>query len=151
MQQRVFSLSAVALMLLLLGGCIVVKDSPAPGCIEYIGFPMAGGCYGKTAILDLSVDPEEECLDITANNCNGGILEVHNGCNEAFVLGGVTIAPGDRAGLDVTEEGNEHSLVEVSSNFSEYIPESDERVQIAGTLGSRAVWVTFTKTGKLCE
>jgi hypothetical protein len=155
MQQREFSLSAVAtavaLMLLLLSGCIVVKDSPAPGCIEYIGFPMAGGCFGKTAILDLSVDPEQECLDITVNNCNGGILEVHNGCNEAFILGGVTIASGDRAGLDVVKEGNGYSLVEVSSNFSDYIPELDERVQIAGTLGSREVWVTFTKTGKLCE
>jgi hypothetical protein len=151
MQQRVFSLSAVALMLLLLCGCIVAKDSPAPGCIEYIGFPMAGGCFGKTAILDLSVDPEEECLDITVNNCNGGILEVDNRCNEAFVLGGVTIAPGDRAGLDMTKEGNGHALVEVSSNFSDYVPESDESVQIAGTLGSRAVWVRFTKTGKLCE
>lgn len=152
MQQKKSALATtVALMVLLLGGCIVVKDSPAPGCIEYIGFPMAGGCFGKTAILNLSVDPEEECLDITVNNCNGGILEVHNGCNEAFILGGMTIASGDHAGLDVVKEGNGYSLVEVNSNFSDYIPELDERVQITGTLGSREVWVTFTKTGKLCE
>jgi hypothetical protein len=151
MLRRRYARLAVALFVLLLSGCIVVKDSPAPGCIEYIGFPVAGGCFGRTAILDLSVEPEEECLDITVNNCNGGILEIHNGCNEVFVLGGATIAPGDRVGLDVVREGSAHSLVEVSSNFSEYVTEVDERVELLGTLGDREVGVAFTKTGPLCE
>jgi hypothetical protein len=142
--------TTVVLMLLLLSSCIV-KDSPAPGCIEYLGPPPVGGCFGKTAILDLRVEPAEACLDITINNCNGGVLEIHNACDEAFKLGGVTISPGDRANLDVVLEGTGHALVEVSSNFSTFIPEADERVELVGTLGEREITVSFTKTRKLCE
>ena len=79
----------VLLLALLLSGCIVTKGSPAPGCVESIGLPMSGGCFGKTVILDLTVEPENECLVITANNCNGGVLEVENSCPETLVLGGV--------------------------------------------------------------
>jgi hypothetical protein len=143
--------AAVAAALFLASGCIVVRDSPAPGCIETVGFPVAGGCFGQTAILDLVVEPDTECLDISVNNCNGGILEAVNGCSEAFALGGVTIAPGDRAGLDVAAGGSGHRLVEVSSNFSEYVPASDERIELAGVLGSQEIRVAFTKTAQLCE
>jgi len=142
--------TTTVLMVLLLSGCIV-KDSPAPGCIEYLGAPPVGGCFGKTAILDLRVEPAEACLEITVNNCNGGVLEIHNGCDETFTLGGVTIAPGDRTSLDVVSKGTGHTLVEVSSNFSTYVPEVDERVELVGTLGGQEVKVSFTKTRKLCE
>ncbi len=143
--------TVVMLLVLWLSGCITVKDSPAPGCIEYVGFPAAGGCSGKTAILDLSVEPEEACLDITANNCNGGVLEIHNECDETFTLGGVPIGPGDYVSLDVVKEDDGFSLVEVSSNFSEYIPQVDEKIELVGVLGSREIWVRFTKTRQLCE
>lgn len=142
-------LAAVTLSLVL-AGCIVVKDSPAPGCIKTIGFRSVGGCFGKTAILDLSVEPASECLDITVNNCNGGVLSIRNGCTEAFTLGGVTIAPGDYESLDVVSEDGEHALVSVSSNFSDYVPEADESVELTGALGSQEVRVAFTKTGPLC-
>ena len=141
----------LTVLLLLLSGCLVVSDSPAPGCIEYVGFPASGGCFGTTAILDLEVNPEENCLDITVNNCNGGILEVYNECSEPFVLGGVTIAPGDNVGLDVVQTGSRHTLVEVYSNFSDYAPQVDERVQLTGTLGNREIQVAFTKTAPLCD
>ena len=144
-------MAAVAPSLLLVSGCIVVKDSLAPGCIEYIGFPAMGGCFGKTAILDLTVEPEVECLDITANNCNGGILEVRNGCSEPLALGGVEIAPLDYVGLDVAEEGGEYLLIEVNSNFSEYAPEADEMIEVGGTLGGQEIRLTFTKTAPLCQ
>jgi hypothetical protein len=142
--------TTILLLALLLSACIV-KDSPAPGCIEYLGAPPVGGCFGKTAILDLRVEPAETCLDITVNNCNGGVLEIHNGCDEAFILGGVTISPSDRANLDVVPEGTGHALVEVSSNFSTYVPEVDERVELVGTLGDQQVQVSFSKTRQLCE
>lgn len=142
----------VLLLALLLSGCIVTKDSPAPGCVESIGLPMSGGCFGKTVILDLTVEPENECLVITANNCNGGVLEVDNSCPETLVLDGVEIPPSARVGLDVIEgENGAYSLIEVSSNFSDYIPEEGKSIVITGSLGSQEVKVTLTKTAQLCE
>ena len=139
-------------VVLLLSGCIVTKDSPAPGCVETIGFQTLGGCLGKTAILDLTVEPENECLEIEANNCNGGVLEVRNTCDERLVLGGVQVEPSEYVSLDVVEgENGEYLLSEVSSNFSDHVPETDAGIEIVGTLGSQEITVAFTKTAKLCE
>ena len=85
------------------------------------------------------------------NNCNGGVLEVRNACEEAVELGGVRIEPQGSVGLDVVAEGDEHALVGVGSNFSEYVPEADERIELIGTVGEQQVRVSFTKTAKLCE
>ncbi len=139
-------------VVLLLSGCIVTKDSPAPGCVETIGIQMLGGCFGKTVILDLTVEPESECLAITVNNCNGGVLEMHNTCGESLVLGKVQVSPSESVSLDVVEErSGEYLLSETSSNFSEHVPDMDERIEIVGTLGSQEIKVAFTKTAKLCE
>ncbi|MBN1888688.1 MAG: hypothetical protein JW850_11895 [Thermoflexales bacterium] len=140
----------VVLLALLLSGCIV-KDSPAPGCIESIGPPMAGGCFGKTVILDLTIAPENECLVIKANNCNGGVLEVDNSCTETLVLDGVEVPSQARISLDVIEENGSYSLVEVNSNFSNYVPAENERLVMTGRLGSQEVRLAFTKTAPLCE
>jgi hypothetical protein len=142
----------VVLLALLLSGCIVTQDSPAPGCVRSIGLPMSGGCFGKTVILDLTIEPENECLVITANNCNGGVLEVDNSCHETLVLDGVEIPSSDHVSLDVIEEeSGTYSLSEVSSNFSTYIPEEDKSITITGLLGNQEVKVAFTKTAQLCE
>ena len=136
----------VTSLVLLLSGCMVTKDSPAPGCVESIGFPMIGGCFGKTAILDLTIEPEHECLDITVNNCNGGVLEVRNSCPETLVLGQVEIPPSDYVSLDVVEEENgAYSLSQVSSNFSDYIPQENKNIVITGLLGSQEIKVTFRR------
>jgi hypothetical protein len=136
---------------MLVTGCLVKKDSPAPGCIEYWGPSPMGGCFGTTAMLDLKVEPQLECLEITVNNCNGGILEVSNSCAEMLDLGQITIHPGDlNVGLDVAKQNGEHVLVSVDSNFSQYIPEEDELVEIHGTLGARDVIISFIKTKALC-
>lgn len=142
----------VVLLALLLSGCIVTKDSPAPGCVKSIGLPMSGGCSGKTVILDLTIEPENDCLVITANNCNGGVLEVDNSCHETLVLGGVAIPSSAHGSLDVVEEENgTYSLREVSSNFSNYIPEEGKSIAVTGLLGSQEVKVAFAKTAQLCE
>ena len=142
----------VLLAVLLLSGCVVVKDSPAPGCVETVGIQMMGGCFGTTAILDLTIEPENECLEITVNNCNGGVLEVRNNCSVGLVLSRVKVPPSGSVSLDlVEEEDGEHSLIETYSNFSEHIPETDQRIEIAGTLGSQEIKVAFTKTAELCE
>jgi hypothetical protein len=144
--------TAIVALILLLGGCIVTQDSPAPGCVKSIGLPVAGGCFGKTAILDLQVEPAPECLALTANNCNGGVIEVRNTCTEILRLGGVEILPSDTASLDVTvDAGGTHALIRVNSNFSDHVPDKDERISFNGTLGTQAIAVTLTKTAQLCE
>ena len=156
MQRSRFSRSALPLIVilsaLLLTGCIVTKDSPAPGCVESIGFPVLGGCSGETVILDLTVEPQNECLTIAVNNCNGGVLEVDNSCLETLILGGVEIPSSDRVSLDVIErENGTYALRGVGGNFSDYVPEEDKSIVIAGLLGDQDVKVTFTKTAPLCE
>jgi hypothetical protein len=141
----------VLLTTVLLAGCMVKKDSPAPACIQYWGPSPMGGCFGTTAILDLEVEPQLECLEITVNNCNGGILEVSNTCAEALALGQIAIHPGERyVGLDVDRQNGQHVLITVDSNFSLYVPEEDEFVEIQGMLGGREVRISFLKTKELC-
>ncbi len=150
-EKRLPAIVVLALFALLLQGCLVVRDSPAPGCVERIGISPMGGCFGKTAILDLSTEPQIECLSIAANNCNGGVLEVRNGCEEALLLGGAMVEPHTSQTLDVVLEGGRHALVRAGGNFSAYVPPADERIELTGTLGEQSLRVAFTKTARLCE
>ncbi len=111
-----------------------------------------GGCFGKTVIMDLEVEPAIDCLTIEVNNCNGGILEVSNLCNESFVLGGIEIKSQDRnVGLDVLgKEDGRYLLTVTYSNFSDYIPQENEEIELVGTLGDQEERVSFIKTKKLC-
>ena len=132
--------------------CVIKSDSPAPGCVEYWGLAPMGGCFGKTVILDLQVEPALDCLTIEVNNCNGGVLRVNNLCNEALVLGGVEISPGERSdNLGIAgRKGDTHFLTRIGSNFAEYTPAADESIEVLGTLGDQLVKVSFTKTRELC-
>jgi hypothetical protein len=110
-----------------------------------------GGCFGKTAILDLKVEPQTECLEIAVNNCNGGILEVSNACAEMLVLNQITVHPGERhVGLDLDRQNDEYVFKSSGSNFSEYVPSEDEFVEIRGMLGAQEVKISFLKTKELC-
>ncbi len=141
----------VALCLLVaLSGC-VVKDSPAPGCRETIGFPAMGGCFGKTAIIDLQVESAPGCVVVEANNCNGGVLDVRNNCVETVRLGSAEIPPAGYAILDLIESSGRPEVIQISSNFSQYQPETDQQIDLEGVVGSQAFRVTFTKTKPLCE
>ncbi len=103
---RLVVILLVALSVLIIQGCIVVEDSPAPGCVKRLGISPIGGCFGKTAILDLVVEPENACLSIGVNNCNGGVLEVRNECQTALVLGGVRIAGKTKLAWTSLRRGN---------------------------------------------
>lgn len=134
-----------------IAACLIKKDSAAPGCVQYWGPAGLGGCFGKTAILDLQSEPEIDCLEIGVNNCNGGVLEVSNACDESLVLGGVKIQPSQRnLGLDVKKESGEYLLIYSDGNFSRHVPQEDETIEISGTLGDQEIIVTFTKTKELC-
>ena len=144
-------LTSAFLTIMLAGGCVIKKDSPAPGCIEYWGPASIGGCFGTTAILDLKVEPQTDCLEITVNNCNGGILEVSNTCAEMLALNQITIHPGERhVGLDLDRQNGEYVFKSSDSNFSKYVPSEDELVAIRGMLGGREVKISFVKTKEMC-
>ena len=141
----------MCLLAIAAAGCLVKNDSPAPGCVEYWGPAPMGGCFGKTAILDLKVEPQNECLEITVNNCNGGILEVSNSCAEMLVLDQITVHPGEsHVGLDLDRQNGEYVFKSSDSNFSEYVPSEDEFVEIRGLLGAQEVKISFVKTKELC-
>ena len=144
-------LTSAFLTIMLAGGCVIKTDSPAPGCVEYWGPASMGGCFGTTAILNLKVEPQLECLEITVNNCNGGILEVSNTCAEMLALNQITIHPGERhVGLDLDRQNGEYVFKSSDSNFSEYVPSEDELVAIRGMLGAQEVKISFVKTKELC-
>jgi len=149
-------LLTLSILLLLLGtavGCIIIKDSPAPGCVKYLfGCAPIGGCFGKSAITDLEVEPTIDCLKIEINNCSGGILEVTNNCDKPFVLGGVEIRPSEyNVGLDVLgKEDGRYLLTGTCSNFSDYIPAEDELIELVGALGDQKIRVSCIKTKELC-
>lgn len=62
------------------------REMQAPGCIKGAGLTI-GGCFGKTLIKDLQIAPEVPCLRISVNNCNGGVLEVGNRCEDDLRIG----------------------------------------------------------------
>ena len=141
------------LLLVIVSSCGVKKDSAAPGCIEYRGFAGMGGCQGKTAILDLSLEPASDCLQITVNNCNGGVLEVDNECAAPFLIAGAEIPAGEHnVSLDLAiDPAGDEQLVPIASNFSDYAPDEDRPVSMQGTMGDQVFTLSFTKTAPLCD
>jgi hypothetical protein len=142
---------ALLLFVILLSGCIVVRDSPAPGCVKTIGVGVIGGCFGKTVILDLMVEPEIECLSIAVNNCNGGVLEVQNRCGEVLVIEGLKMPTEEYLILDVAKDDGRYVPLVTNTNFSDYTPEVDEQVEMRGALGGQEIELSFVKTAALCE
>jgi hypothetical protein len=131
--------------------CITTKDSPAPGCIQRIGCSPMGGCFGKPIIQDLQIENAPACLQVTVNNCNGGVINVDNTCEDRFTLGVDVVEPGDSMNFDIRQDGGEFSLIPVASNLSEFVPSSDQVVELYGKLGDQSVKISFTKTAPLCE
>ena len=140
-----------AISALLLAGCIVIRDSAAPGCRRVLGFPAMGGCHGKTIITDVTVEPPIACLSISANNCNGGVLAVANDCEDVLALDGQELRPGDRASFDLVEEDGRYTLSRAAGNFSTTQPATDVQIELLGHLGGRPLTVRLTKTAPLCE
>ena len=120
-----------------------------PGRRKSLGM---GGCFGKTVILDVAVEPAVECLQFEGDNCNGGVLDVKNTCSENLVFGDVSVPAGERASFDVFEKENGgYKLMEIDHNFSEFIPQTDKRITFTGSLGDQEITVSFIKTAELCD
>ncbi len=140
---------ALTLALLLLVGC-VVHDSPAPGCVEYFGPAPMGGCRGKTIIRDLRLEPPSDCLQVEVNNCNGGVVELHNGCAQPLRLDGVRLPAGESASLDLLALEGRFVLTATAGNFALTLPDRDLVLTFTGELGGSPITLTFTKTAPLC-
>ncbi len=136
--------------LLLLNSC-AYQDSPAPGCVEGGLFPSSGGCFGKTAIVDLALVSTPNCMRIEANNCNGGVLEIRSTCAENIHLGEIVILPSASTILDVRESEEGLTVFETDTNFSQYKPEDNKKITILGAIGSQPIQITYTKTKPLCK
>jgi len=150
-QVKIGILLIILSFLLLLSACII-KDSPAPGCIEYVGFAPMGGCNGKTIITDLVLEGFPECVQVSVNNCNGGVLEVQNNCSETLKLNGVEIPADSSDSLDIWPAADDRfELIKISSNFSDFSPSTDQRIEIIGSLDHHTVRLAFIKTAPLCE
>jgi hypothetical protein len=138
--------------LLLTASCIMISDSPAPGCKKYLGCAPMGGCSGKTIIQDMVVEGAPECLKITVNNCNGGVITIENACDDSLYFEEVSIDPGEYAIFDIEEKiGGGFAGKRISSNFSEFIPQSETQVDLFGNIGELTIRVSFTKTAPLCQ
>jgi hypothetical protein len=119
--------------------------------VKTIGVGVIGGCFGKTVILDLTVEPEIACLSIAVNNCNGGVLEVQNRCGELLVIEGAEMPADEYLILDVARENGRYVPLVTNTNFSDYIPAVDEQVEMMGQLGGQEIKLSFIKTAALCE
>jgi hypothetical protein len=129
-----------------------VSESPTPGCVKWIGFRPKGGCFGKTAIVDLEIRGASDCLSVQVNNCNGGVLKIYNTCTEIFLIEKIEIPPDGLMTLDLRE--NYKGVVELfrtSGNFSGYAPVEDQHMIFNGTIGDGVVGVSFTRTRLLCD
>ncbi|MCJ7434872.1 MAG: hypothetical protein MUO77_15425, partial [Anaerolineales bacterium] len=102
-------------------------------------------------IVDLNVESAPECVVVEVNNCNGGVLEVRNTCSEAIQLDGIEILPSNSISLDIKEAEGSIKMMETYSNFSQYIPDVDKRIEITGVVGNQTIKLAFTKTKPLCK
>ena len=140
------------ILLLLVSGCIVIKKSPAPGCVTYFGPAPMGGCFGKALIRDLKVEPQLDCLQVTVNNCNGGILTVANRCDSDLLIGGYTLRRGPHPeSIELLRAADGGVYVNRTvSNFAAYRPLEDDSLTLAGSIGGSKVTLSYVKTKPYC-
>lgn len=146
-------IAALLLIMVNTTGCILTDDSPAPGCKKYWGLAPTGGCFGKSIIKELKIEPSLDCVTIEANNCNGGVLNIRNRCKQALVLGNVEVSPSEYVIFDIEsrQADGSYTFVAINSNFSKYIPEQDEVISVNGKLGDQDIKISYIKTSKLCD
>ena len=141
---------AIALVCGLIGGCIRVKDSPAPGCVEYLGWTPMGGCLGNAVIKDVSVDSKVDCLTVGPNTCNGGILTVENRCKEKVVIEGLEIKLIHDDIEIIRGKGDEVVVEHTHGNFATYKPAEDDSISAEGSIEKTKFTISYTKTWPLC-
>jgi hypothetical protein len=131
-------------------GCICSgDDNPAPGCGDRLPFAM-GGCQGKSVIKDLNVTSGPDCLRLSANNCNGGIIAADNRCPGNVTVGGLTLAPGrDSFELARDKDGNAYAK-HAGGNFASYLPDDDDALTVDCSADGKPFAMSYVKSKPLC-
>jgi hypothetical protein len=144
------SICIVIQLIFFTAGCVRAEaENPAPGFRKSFGM---GGCFGKTALLEVAVEPAVDCLLVEGDNCNGGVLDIHNSCAEDLFLANAIVPAGKYTTFDLVEEQDgSYSLIKIDSNFTEFIPDADTALSFTGNLGDQEVEISFIKTAPLCE
>ncbi len=136
-------------LLVLLSGCPLLPDgrgnSEAPGCQGGI---TPTGCLGKHIIKDIKIIPRYDCLEVRANNCNNGIIEIGNKCPGILTLEGKDFSNG--GAIDIAWINGKLVPIDASGNFSFFLPSKDTRVVLNGKYGDEPIEISFTKTAALC-
>jgi len=124
-------------------------ESPAPGCRQSFGM---GGCNGKTIIKDVTFEPRIDCLVISGDNCNGGILDVHNDCDEDLTINDHVVPAGKFTSFDVIKDAEgQYDLVVIDHNISIFIPEQDMPLTFEANLGEQQIDIHFVKSAPYCD
>jgi len=118
-----FRLFLTSVFYLIVSGCV---NSPAPGC-RFNLMPGPTGCFGKTAITNLSKTPVSDCLSVLINNCRGGELRIDNACQVDFVIAGKHVAV------------NQSAVIEASQLSK------GESQMITGMLGTEMINIKYSK------
>ena len=119
------------------------KDSIAPACEGRGGIT---GCLGKSGIKDIKVEPMMECLNIRANNCNGGILGIENKCDFDLALNNIVISADSYKGIEFArDKRGDVFVLAPKGNFDSYNPVYEDTLSANGMLGGQQLTITYTK------
>lgn len=126
---------------------VASEVSQPPGC-RTANTNTFSGCFAKTIVRDLSIVPRPSCIVVEEENCSGYALFVRNKCEDNFILGNITIGPGQSATLDVRSEGQDSKLVRSEAPI---IPMETRVYEFRGSVGSQSIIIRFEKTKAFCD
>jgi hypothetical protein len=154
--KKIYQISLILLLIIVIAGC--VSFSEAPGCNNS---PFIGGCFGTHLIKNLTVEPEISCLKIESNNCNNGVIEILNYCEENVTIAGIkmeekrineygTVIPSDLTIDPIRKPSGEIIVNNTLGNYGNYEPTFDDFITINGTVGNTSIKISYVKTKSLC-
>tara|TARA_Y100000031_G_C8149699_1_gene351734 strand:+ start:106 stop:603 length:498 start_codon:yes stop_codon:yes gene_type:complete len=119
------------------------EDILAPACEGRGGIT---GCLGKSGIKDIKIEPATLCLNIKANNCNGGVLGVENKCDSDLKLNDIIVPANKYQLIEFARDSNGKVVVLApKGNFDSYNPEDQDTLSYQGKLGELSLTITYTK------
>ena len=114
------------------------------GCVNL--FSDIHGCFGENEILDLNINPKFACLSIRANNCNDGVLEITNNCDQKVKIGDLDIPKGDFSFELLKDEVGNVYINYTRGNYATYNPKNNETLSINGFVGESQFHLSYLKT-----
>ncbi|MFH1587563.1 MAG: hypothetical protein ABID38_06935 [Candidatus Diapherotrites archaeon] len=105
------------------------------------------GCGWKDSyITDLRVEPSIPCLSVSVNNCNGGVLEIINDCDENFEIGDALIYSNYNDAIEIVRNPKGQTLVmESNGNYTSYVPDEDIFLSANGNIGEKIISISYVK------